>query len=83
MPSVATAIPSSDADPLDPTSVRLTRREHQVLGLLAEGRTDRQIADRLFVSAKTVEKHVASLRGKLAAPSRAAAVAIAVRLGLI
>lgn len=61
----------------------LTRRELEVLGLLATGRSDREIARLLFVSPKTVEKHVANLRGKLEASSRSAAVAVALRTGLI
>ena len=61
----------------------LTRREQEVLSLLAAGRSDRQIADAIFISPKTVEKHVAHLREKLSAPSRAAAVAISIRTGPI
>jgi DNA-binding CsgD family transcriptional regulator len=61
----------------------LTPREREVLALLADGDTDRRIAERLCVSPKTVEKHVASLRAKLGAPSRAAAVAQAARRDLI
>jgi DNA-binding CsgD family transcriptional regulator len=53
----------------------LTRREREVLRLLADGRSDRQIAAALFISPKTVGSHVSSLLGKLGVPSRAAAVA--------
>ncbi len=48
-------------DPFD----RLTPRERQVLQLISEGHTNRQIADMLYISAKTVEKHRASLMSKL------------------
>lgn len=58
-------------------------REVQVLRLLAEGRTDREIAETLFVSPRTVSKHVATILAKLEAPSRAAAAAHAVRRGLV
>ena len=45
----------------------LTRRELQVLGLLADGRTNREIARALFVSEKTAGTHVSSILGKLEA----------------
>src|SRR5262249_42876336 len=47
----------------------LTRRELEVLTLLAEGRTDRGIAETLFLSTKTVEAHVRSIFRKLALPA--------------
>jgi DNA-binding NarL/FixJ family response regulator len=43
----------------------LTDREHEVLGLMAEGRSNQAIADRLFVTPKTVEAHIASIFSKL------------------
>ena len=60
----------------------LTPRELDVLRLLVEGRTDREIAARLFVSRNTAANHVKSILGKLDVPSRAAAAAVAVRRGL-
>lgn len=48
-------------DPL----VRLTPREREVLALMAEGRTNQAICDRLFVGARTVESHVAAIFTKL------------------
>jgi len=59
----------------------LTRRQHDVLGLLADGHTNAQIAERLFISAKTVDHHVSAILAKLQAPDRAAAGRIA-RLGV-
>jgi DNA-binding NarL/FixJ family response regulator len=47
---------------------RLTDREREVLALMAEGRSNRAIAERLFVSEHTVEKHVKSIFGTLALP---------------
>jgi DNA-binding NarL/FixJ family response regulator len=55
----------------------LTRREREVLALLATGRTNRAIAERLFISHKTVARHVANIFGKLGVSSRAAATAFA------
>jgi DNA-binding NarL/FixJ family response regulator len=49
--------------------VRLTAREREVLGLMAEGRTNSGIARRLYVSERTVETHVASILSKLDLPS--------------
>jgi LuxR family transcriptional regulator, maltose regulon positive regulatory protein len=60
----------------------LTAREGEVLRLLAEGLTNRQIAERLVVSEHTVHRHVTNLLRKLDLPSRTAAAAHAVRSGL-
>jgi len=54
-----------------------------VLGLLAKGLTNRQIADRLVVSEHTVHRHVTNILRKLALPSRTAAATHAVRSGLL
>jgi pimeloyl-ACP methyl ester carboxylesterase/DNA-binding CsgD family transcriptional regulator len=61
----------------------LTKREAQVLQLVAEGLSDAEIAARLVVSPHTVHRHVANIRTKLSQPSRAAAAAYAARNGLI
>lgn len=63
--------------------VRLTRRERQVLTLIASGRLDRQIADELFISHRTVTTHVTSILAKMSVTSRTAAAATAVRLGMV
>jgi DNA-binding CsgD family transcriptional regulator len=60
----------------------LTARQAEVLALLAEGMTNAQIADRLFLSPKTVENHVAAILVKLEAPNRVEAVEEARRLGI-
>ncbi|HEX8101169.1 MAG TPA: response regulator transcription factor [Solirubrobacteraceae bacterium] len=52
-------------DPLE----QLTPREREVLGLMAEGRSNRGIADALVVSDRAVEKHVTSIFGKLSLPA--------------
>jgi DNA-binding CsgD family transcriptional regulator len=59
----------------------LTSRELQVLGLMAAGLPNKQIADRLFISLHTARNHVKSILHKLAAHSRLEAVAIAVHDG--
>jgi predicted ATPase/DNA-binding CsgD family transcriptional regulator len=60
----------------------LTDREAQVLRLVAEGRTNRAVADALVLSEKTVAKHLDNIFTKLGVSSRAAAVAFALRAGL-
>jgi DNA-binding NarL/FixJ family response regulator len=54
-------------DPID----RLTPREREVLGLMAEGRSNQGIAERLVVTERAVEKHVTSIFGKLRLPAAA------------
>ena len=61
----------------------LSGRELEVLGLVAEGLTNRQIAERLVISEHTAIRHVANVFRKLGASNRAAAVRLAVERGLI
>lgn len=62
---------------------RLTRREREVLELVAQGRTDRQIGEHLFISHRTVERHVSNLLAKADARTRAELAAVAHRTGLV
>lgn len=77
------------ADQLDGESGRfgalgdLTKRELEVLRLLAMGHTNRQIAERLFISPDTVKTHLEHIYQKLGAPDRTAAVAEAMRRQII
>jgi DNA-binding CsgD family transcriptional regulator len=66
----------------DPGAV-FTPREVEVLALMAQGRTNRQIGTELFISEKTASVHVSNILGKLGAGGRTEAVAIAVREGLL
>jgi DNA-binding NarL/FixJ family response regulator len=61
----------------------LSPRESQILTLLAEGRTQRQIATELVISSKTVATHIQHILGKLGVHTRAQAVAMAFRRGLV
>ncbi len=60
----------------------LTNREREVLALLADGRTNRQIADVLYISDKTASVHVSNILTKLGVANRGEAAALAHRLGL-
>jgi DNA-binding NarL/FixJ family response regulator len=62
---------------------QLTPRELEVLGLISEGLQNSEIAERLFVTERTVKFHVSSILAKLGADNRTEAVAIAARRGLI
>jgi DNA-binding CsgD family transcriptional regulator len=60
----------------------LSRREQEVLALISQGRTNREIGDRLFISQKTVGVHVGNILSKLGVSGRVEAAAVAIRLGL-
>jgi DNA-binding CsgD family transcriptional regulator len=62
---------------------RLSPREHEVLHILADGRTDRDIAARLFISERTVHVHVRRILAKLGVSSRTEAAGLAIRKGLV
>lgn len=61
----------------------LTKREQEVLRLVAEGHTDREVAETLVISPRTVNRHLSNIFVKLDVPGRAAAVAYAIRQGLV
>ena len=69
--------------PARPATPALSPRERQVLELLAHGHTNREVADRLSLSVKTVETHRARLSDKLGLHSRADLVRLAIELGLL
>ena len=78
-------LPAGSAPPrtLDELAESLTRRELEVLQMLAAGLSNKEIAVRLNISDHTVKFHVASILGKLGAASRTEAVSLGIRRGLV
>jgi len=66
--------------PSQPELADLTEREREILGLIAEGMTNRQIGERLFLAEKTVKNYVSSLLAKLGLERRTQAAVLAARL---
>ncbi len=73
----------SEAMPLMAAPEQLTPRELEVLAWVAQGHPNKEIAERLSISQRTVKFHVSSIMGKLGAANRTEAVALAVQHGLI
>jgi ATP/maltotriose-dependent transcriptional regulator MalT len=61
----------------------LTAKELEVLARLAEGKSNQQIAEALFVTAATVKTHLSNIYGKLGVANRREALARALALGLL
>jgi DNA-binding CsgD family transcriptional regulator len=74
-------VPERAEDPA--AALGLTIRELEVLALVAEGRSNRQVGDALFIRAKTASVHVSNILAKLGVASRVEAAAVAHRLGLL
>lgn len=74
---IAASPASAPADP------GLSRREREVLDLVAHGLSNRLIAERLFLSERTVARHAGSILAKLGVPSRSAATALAFERGWV
>jgi DNA-binding NarL/FixJ family response regulator len=74
--------PAPEASPSPTASFGLTRREAEVLALVAAGRTNRQIGGELFITEKTASVHVSRILAKLGVAGRGQAAAVAHRLGL-
>jgi DNA-binding CsgD family transcriptional regulator/tetratricopeptide (TPR) repeat protein len=82
-PVAAGETESAEAQPAVPgQELGLTPREREVLALVAEGRTNRQIAEALFITEKTASVHVSNILAKLGVANRAEAAATVHRLGL-
>lgn len=63
--------------------INLSVRQHQTLVLLADGHTDRELAEQLHVSIPTARRHIEDLRAKLGARNRVHAVALGFRTGVL
>jgi non-specific serine/threonine protein kinase len=82
--AAARAVLDQEASPQRAASrTALSPREREVLACVVEGLHDREIADRLYISPRTVQSHVLAILNKLGARSRAEAVAIALRTDLL
>jgi two-component system, NarL family, response regulator LiaR len=79
-PGVAASLIGEIKEPAP--SDALTKREMEVLGLMANGESNREIASRLFLSEQTVKSHVSRILGKLGVASRTQAAVYAMRHGL-
>jgi DNA-binding CsgD family transcriptional regulator len=75
--------PPEETPARTPVPFGLTRRELEVLAHLAEGRTNREISESLFVTEKTASFHVSGILNKLGVSTRSEAAAVAHRLGLL
>jgi DNA-binding CsgD family transcriptional regulator len=81
-PNGVLSLPSHPGkDPLE--SVKLTKREIEVLTHVIQGKSSREVADALFVSKRTVDFHLANVYDKLHVSNRVQAFRRATRLGLI
>jgi DNA-binding NarL/FixJ family response regulator len=76
-------MPNGDGNGVARCDVALSPREREILLLLADGKTQQQIASALVISPKTVATHIQRLLAKLGVHSRAQAVAAAYRFGLV
>jgi predicted ATPase/DNA-binding CsgD family transcriptional regulator len=80
--AAAASQPEPAVIPVRPDPFGLTRREREVLALMAAGKTDPEIAAILTIGRRTAETHVSAVLAKLGVETRAAAAALAVRHGL-
>jgi DNA-binding NarL/FixJ family response regulator len=82
-PGVSQSIARAYLEQHEPLTNSLTSREREVLRLVAEGKTTREVAQLLGISAKTVESHRTRIMGKLDIHDTAGLVRYAIRLGII
>lgn len=84
-PQLAEALPAteSDAAPTPPLLERLTSREMEVLGLVAQGKTNQEIAESFFITRATAKVHVQHIIRKLEVSDRTQAVVRAFKLGFV
>jgi len=82
-PAVIEKVVAHLAEPRPVEAGRLSEREREVLALLAQGAPNKEIAVRLHIAERTVKAHVTGIFNKLGVNSRAEAVAVALRSGLL
>jgi NarL family two-component system response regulator YdfI len=82
-PTVVDKVVAHLAEPKPSRPETLSHREREVLGLLAEGAANKEVARQLQISERTVKAHVTSILNKLGVNSRTEAVAVALRSGLL
>ncbi|MEU0127269.1 response regulator transcription factor [Streptomyces sp. NPDC006289] len=82
-PAVASRLVARVRAPAGPGNESLSAREREVLGLVARGTSNREIAAGLFISEATVKTHLTHVFAKLGAKDRAAAVAVAYERGIL
>lgn len=68
---------------MDHLDLPLTKREREVLHLVAKGHSDREVAGTLVISPRTVNRHLSNIFVKLEVPGRVAAVVYAMQKGLV
>lgn len=73
----------SSLNPPYELQIRLTKRESEVLGLVVEGKSNKEVASELYCSKRTVDFHLARIYGKLNVSNRIQAVRRAAVLGLL
>ncbi len=79
----AAAVPGDDDEAGDQDGPHLTEREAQILQMLADGCTPAEVAEKLFISPKTVRNHLSKVYERLGVNSRSAAIVTALQHGLI
>lgn len=82
-PDIASRLMRRVAEPAGDPAIQFTARERQVLGLIAEGFANKEIARRLFISEKTVKTHVSNILSKLGVADRTQAAVLAIRRRLV
>jgi NarL family two-component system response regulator LiaR len=82
-PDIASRLMRQVSDPAADQLAQFTIREREVLGLLADGFANRDIARRLFISEKTVKTHVSNILAKLGVADRTQAAVLAIRNRLV
>jgi DNA-binding CsgD family transcriptional regulator len=81
-PAAPDVVPDAVPD-MGPAAARLSARERELVGLVARGRTDAQIAEQMFISVRTVSSHLDRIRNKTGCRRRADLTRLAHSAGLV